>query len=194
MLCLVLFLLCDVPEPQMTLGQGLMLIARIGSPGCIQDFASDETLWHLSLALPPASLRMDSSHSPQGAAPPSWRCWPALYIMPKTPKPMTATCQAYCYHQSHQGSIFFVALVVFCCRCGGALVFLLSLLGCVFFCCRCGGAFLFLFAVLPGGAQRQESLTGCGDLDLGDLDLYRFWKQLSQMLTNFDEIKTKIDK
>ena len=38
------------------------------------------------------------------------------------------------------------------------------------------------------------SLTGCGDLDLGDLDLYRFWRQLSQMLTNFDKIKTKKDK
>ena len=38
------------------------------------------------------------------------------------------------------------------------------------------------------------SLTGCGDLDIGDLDLYRFWRQLSQMLTNFDKIKTNKNK
>ena len=41
------------------------------------------------------------------------------------------------------------------------------------------------------------SLTGCGDLDLGDLDVYRFWGQLSQILTNKDQkrqIKTHEDK
>ena len=38
------------------------------------------------------------------------------------------------------------------------------------------------------------SLTGCGDLDIGDLDLYRFWRQLSQNLTNLDKIKTNKDK
>ena len=33
-----------------------------------------------------------------------------------------------------------------------------------------------------------------GDLDIGDLDLYRFWRQLSQNLTNLDKIKTNKDK
>ena len=35
-------------------------------------------------------------------ATPSWCLRPALYMMPKPPKPMTATCEAHCYHQIHQ--------------------------------------------------------------------------------------------
>ena len=54
---------------------------------------------------------------------------------------------------------------------------------------------LYGFIVLASKEiYKHLSLTGCGDLDIGDLDLYRFWRQLSQMLTNFDKIKTNKDK
>ena len=50
-----------------------------------------------------------------------------------------------------------------------------------------------------GGFDDRVNLSGCivvinGDLDIGDLDLYRFWRQLSQNLTNLDKIKTNKDK
>ena len=49
-------------------------------------------------------------------------------------------------------------------------------------------------ANISSTGEMDFSLTGCGDLDIGDLDLYRFWRQLSQNLTNLDKIKTNKDK